>query len=171
MASSSSADGGPGAITPYSYDQYSEYNKWDTGVQTVRQRFKGIDGRILQEVVRKAYLTDETVNLPFYGPKGERLLFRHSLNADRSQAHTVERYANIIAEKGLMVGASSEAIAMINTSRYPGLVSYDFLAAANRVEAIYRAAEKFPNNKLVTFTLGQGMVASLLDPRCPKDIS
>ena len=48
----------------------TRYNPWDSSVKSVRQRFENVEGRMLQDVVRRTYVTEVGKVVPFFRREG-----------------------------------------------------------------------------------------------------
>lgn len=107
--------------------------------------------------------------LQFYTASGKRMLFRHPLN-NRDQQDTRERYRLEIERKGIIEGARSETIAILQL--VDGEPQAQLIAGATLMEAAYLSFEKAPaDNTYVAFTRKHGLPnVSIFDPRTPRDV-
>ena len=71
-------------------------------------RHPSASGRVLQDLARTHYVIAENAVVKFFGDTGEPLLRRHKLNRDK-QKNTVQRYCQIICERGIQKGARPSA--------------------------------------------------------------
>ena len=124
---------------------------------SVAERFPGSKGRVLWDMVVKAYAVEHSRTLHFYKDLDgvrTRLLYRHPRN-NREQRSTTEAYVKSIMENGLLSANRSSAFSAapnwddpdIQKMKLPNDLDVRLLFAhAHLAEAVYEAESREPGN-------------------------
>jgi len=76
-------------------------------MESIAHRFPGKSGRILQEIVWRAYVTKDNATIPYYDSHGKPTMERHAQNA-REQDSSVKDIMKSIVADGQMRGVRGE---------------------------------------------------------------
>ncbi|CAK0815268.1 unnamed protein product, partial [Prorocentrum cordatum] len=135
---------------------------------SVDVRYPGLQGILLQEAVFDDYSVRRNVTLQFFDDDGAQTIVPHPENV-RKQEAIVNHYARLVRDYGVIPGVRGEprGIQSDTASGMPALmVTYGTLS-----RAVYKAAKKWPENKMAQVSLTRGLRnATLFDSRAPKDV-
>ena len=149
---------------------------------SVAERFPGSKGRVLWDMVVKAYAVEHSRTLHFYKDLDgvrTRLLYRHPRN-NREQRSTTEAYVKSIMENGLLSANRSSAFSAapnwddpeVQKMKLPNDPDVRLLFAhAHLAEAVYEAESREPGNIQVQRSVEGGIVgATDFHKKTPTDV-
>ncbi|CAK0806410.1 unnamed protein product, partial [Prorocentrum cordatum] len=135
---------------------------------SVDVRYLGLQGILLQEAVFDDYAARRNVTLQFSDDDGAQTIVPHPENVRKQEAF-VNHYARLARDCGVIPGVRGEprGIQSDTASGMPALI----VTCGTLSRAVYKAAKKWPENKMVQVSLARGLRnATLFDSRAPKDV-
>ena len=118
---------------------------------SVGARFPNLKGILLQQALHRDYVIESSRTIPYFTSQGKRAINRHALNDRDVQAHVDEMVDAMLGLGYLRDVSGSPVCVQTDLPEEFGAV-----AAASRVDAVYLANERAPDNENIQATISQG---------------